>query len=278
MKLGLSTLLFPGNSVEESVELVAKLGVSHLEVIYDMPHFPLGLDVERLRGLRELIDSHGLGVTVHASFWDLNPMSHHPALRDLTRAQVGEGISACDILGGSVVTVHPGRCWFRENEEIFERAKRWYKEFIAGCSRQAQELGIRLAIETGAYHADYPRTIEEFGELVEDLEGLGVTLDVGHVYLGAKMGENPSPQDAVIETIGEAKNWLVNVHLHDNHGFGDEHLVPGRGEIDFERVLGALKGSNYDGPLVLEPWNPSDPLVAAREGLEHIKSLLGSEA
>jgi len=274
MKLGLSTLLFPEKPVEETVEVVAKLGVQHLEVIRDMPHFNPKLDIGRLEKLRELINSHELGTTVHASFWDLNPMSHYSMLRDLATSQTKDCIRACDILGGSVVTVHPGRCWFKENGELFNKAKNWYKNFIVECSELAQELGVTLAVESGIYHADYPRTTEEFKEMAEDFENLGVTLDVGHVYLSAAMEGKPSPQRSIIEAIQEVRNRLANVHLHDNHGTRDEHLSPGRGEIDFEQVLSALKESNYDGPLTLEPWNPSGPLEAATEALGYIRALL----
>jgi len=274
MKLGLSSLLFPEKPVEETVEVLSKLRVQHFEVIRDMPHFTPGLDVSRLKKLRELIDSHGLGATVHASFWDLNPMSHYPVLRELAISQTKDCIRACDILGGSVVTVHPGRCWFKKNGELFNKAKNWYKNFIVECSELAQELGVTLAVESGTHHADYPRTTGEFEEVAKDLEDLGVTLDVGHVYLSAAMEGKPSPQRSIIEAIQEVKDRLTNVHLHDNHGTRDEHLPPGRGEINFEQVLGALRESNYDGPLTLEPWNPSAPLEAATEALGHIRALL----
>jgi sugar phosphate isomerase/epimerase len=274
MKLGLSSLLFPGKPVEEVVEAVAKLGFQYLEVIRDMPHFTPGLDVSRLKKLRELIDSHGLGATVHASFWDLNPMSHYPVLRELAISQTKDCIRACDALGGDVITVHPGRCWFKENGELFNKAKNWYKKFIAECLELSRELGITLAVESGSYHADYPHATEEFEEVAKGLEGLGVTLDVGHVYISATAEGKPSPQRSIIEAIQEMKSRLANVHLHDNHGTRDEHLPPGRGEINFEQVLGALKESNYNGPLTLEPWNPSAPLEAATEALGHIRALL----
>ena len=42
------------------------------------------------------------------------------------------------------------------------------------------------------------------------------------------------------------------VHLHDNHGERDEHLLPGDGTIDWPYVLGQLKKNGYEGPLTLE--------------------------
>jgi len=79
MKLGLSALLFPKASVEEVIKFSAKLGAECVEIIYDVPHFQPDYDQRKLSGIKELLDAHGLGVSVHGSFWDLNPASHHHA-------------------------------------------------------------------------------------------------------------------------------------------------------------------------------------------------------
>ena len=34
---------------------------------------------------------------------------------------------------------------------------------------------------------------------------------------------------------------VVSCHLHDNHGFRDEHQLPGRGNIDWKHIVGLLK-------------------------------------
>jgi hypothetical protein len=41
---------------------------------------------------------------------------------------------------------------------------------------------------------------------------------------------------------------LRMVHAHDNHGNGDEHLAPGTGDIDWNRVLSELDPTNLEGP------------------------------
>lgn len=42
------------------------------------------------------------------------------------------------------------------------------------------------------------------------------------------------------------------VHLHDNFGSEDEHLLPADGTLSWDRVLKKLKTSGYRGPLTLE--------------------------
>jgi len=275
MKIGISSLLFPRSPPREIVRTVAELGASSVEFIFDIPHFPPGFNVRRLEKLRSWIDQHGLEVTVHGSFWDLNPMSHHCALRKLTTSQIKKSIRACEILGGRIVTVHPGRCWVKVDENLFKTGRTQYLDFIGECSEYASEREITLAIETGSRDVDYPHTLGEIEELAEEIDNLGVTLDVGHVYLSAvKEGMSP-PERRITEAIREVKKWLVNVHIHDNRGFEDEHLVPGDGKIPFPEVLKELKKASYSGALTLELWNPFDPLPAARRAIEYLKSLLG---
>jgi len=42
-----------------------------------------------------------------------------------------------------------------------------------------------------------------------------------------------------------------HIHLHDNHGFSDEHLALGEGTIDWELVGSAVK-TGYSGVTVVE--------------------------
>lgn len=58
------------------------------------------------------------------------------------------------------------------------------------------------------------------------------------------------------------------LHLHDNrHGDFRDHRAPGRGIIEFPRLMRALDGIGFRGPMVLEFEEP-DMLDALREGRE----------
>lgn len=277
MKLGLSSLLFPKDPIEKAIEISADLGFKCVELVHDMPHFPPHHDVERLKRLRELMDSHELEALIHACLWDLNPMSHYPVIRELTTAGTKRGIDACHLLGGKIVTTHPGRCQFEEDKRHFERAKDWFRDYVRECQDYAKERGVTLAVETIPFSAMYPRTTEELVKLTEDFDGLEVTLDVGHSYLAARKDEETDPEGGIVRVIEKVKDRLVNVHLHDNRGTRDEHLAPGKGSIDLPRVVKALRDSNYSGPIILELWNPTDPLKTANEGLEYVKTRLRLE-
>ena len=45
---------------------------------------------------------------------------------------------------------------------------------------------------------------------------------------------------------------LITLHIHDNHGERDEHLLPGLGEIRWPEVLDALRDVDYPGVFMYE--------------------------
>ena len=48
------------------------------------------------------------------------------------------------------------------------------------------------------------------------------------------------------------RNKLICVHLHDNNGLYDQHLIPFTGNIDWKLLAKSLKEIGYSGPLTSE--------------------------
>lgn len=128
----------------------------------------------------------------------------------------------------------------------------------------AAESGVRVAVEVIPNALSTPDALVR---LIEDeLEGLdvGVCLDYGHANLMGDLAE-------AIETVS---GHLWTTHVHDNKGREDEHLVPFMGSIDWGIAMMETQKIGYDGVLMLEVANSSDPLdvlnrsAAARERLE----------
>lgn len=81
---------------------------------------------------------------------------------------------------------------------------------------------------------------------------LGVCFDSGHANLketGQAFPESDtltSWNNAGLEVCWEHDivetlcPYIVNCHIHDNHGAADEHLLPGAGNIDWKRIVSVL--------------------------------------
>lgn len=127
-------------------------------------------------------------------------------------------------------------CW--------EQATKSIKELLP----LAVELDVNIAFENVWNKFLYsPVEMKQFIEQF-DSEKIGCYFDVGNCML------NGFPQDW-IEVLGNKikavhfKNWKGKDCGGGLHGFGDDLLD---GDVEFDKVLGALKKINYDGPISIE--------------------------
>jgi len=274
VKIGLSSLLFVHNSIEEAIRISSEVGAGCIEIIYDVPHFPPDYDQHKLSALRELLETYGLGVSVHASFWDLNPASHHRELWELSLNQIKRSIDACRSLGGEITVVHFGKCPVPE-AKLLEGAKQRYREFLGQCLPYAQDRGVTLAIENaGRILHSYPPTIQELKQLVLELEGAKVTFDIGHANLTERRGGKGTTEAMIAEHIRDMRRQIVHLHMHDNQGRVDDHLPPGDGKINFKPIVEAIREIKYNGFVIAEFWDPQHPLETAQRGIGRLKKLL----
>jgi len=138
---------------------------------------------------------------------------------------------------------------------------------IRRLAEYAVERGVRLALENSddaIWLLD--RVLEEVGDDPE-ATNLGICIDTGHANMSHDAGREP-----VANYLERYAGQLEHVHLHDNHGVTDEHLVPGDGTIDWPRVLRTLKEIEFGGTAVLEV-HPAGLSIAEgiQRGLEDLK-------
>ena len=81
-------------------------------------------------------------------------------------------------------------------------------------------------------------------EIAEKL--IGVTWDVGHIYMLRKHGY--TDEDIRKEAKKIAK-YVKHVHLTDNFGFEDSHLPPGEGSVNIKEQLEEIKKALSKGDL-----------------------------
>ena len=100
-------------------------------------------------------------------------------------------------------------------------------------------------------------------------EQIGICLDTGHLNLVAE-----KDQAHFIRTAGK---YLKALHLADNDGSGDQHLMPSAlGQVDFEAVFREAKKIGYDSIYNYEvPGERYIPLELRGYKLEYIKMLSG---
>jgi len=107
----------------------------------------------------------------------------------------------------------------------------------------ALNKGIHLCIE------NLSESCRDFLPLFQQIEGLSMTLDMGH-------GELLSKTNTAYGFITTCFDRIKHVHIHDNAGGNspadDLHLPLGEGRIDFSSILLDLTGKGYDNTITLE--------------------------
>jgi sugar phosphate isomerase/epimerase len=106
----------------------------------------------------------------------------------------------------------------------------------------AQRVGVTLALELIPNPLSVATRLVRWLEDDLDLGRAGICLDVGHAHI---VGD-------VMEAVETCSGHIVTTHLHDNGGTRDDHLIPGKGTIDWDGTMMAFQKVGYDGMQVFE--------------------------
>jgi sugar phosphate isomerase/epimerase len=137
---------------------------------------------------------------------------------------------------------------------------------LEALSPAAQRYGVKLAVEVIPNELSTPSALVEMIESEIDAE-LGICMDVGHARL---MGD-------VVDAIETCSGHVITTHLHDNRGRTDDHLVPGKGVIDWDAAMLAFQKVGYDGAWIFELAIAADRrpvLEVAAKARERLEALL----
>jgi sugar phosphate isomerase/epimerase len=118
---------------------------------------------------------------------------------------------------------------------------------LGALNEHAAGVGVALALEVMPNRLSSPDALRSTIDQSE-LEGASVCLDLGHAHL---MGD-------VVDAVETLSGYLSVIHVHDNRGRQDDHLMPFDGTIDWDRTLLALQKVGCDGPLVFELASAED--------------------
>lgn len=214
----------------------------------------------RIKRIKDILSTYNISTSIHAPYFSEAPNYPHELvvdtanLNDTQERLINESIMIAEELGSKVVVIHPGR--------INGDKKRSFENMISNLSRItkfAQDRNVILGLENKE-GTDPKNLCISASELVEAIErtgssNLGATLDIGHANLTCS-----GNQEKLRQFLKMMKDLVVHVHVHDNTGslteqyWGDLHMAPGNGTIDFS-VLNEL---DFNGVYNLEVFSIED--------------------
>jgi len=249
---------------EKAVELIAKAGFDAWDFsMFEMAHYdwnsgkviggnthPLAGNnaVEFAKKLKKIGEDNGIVCNQsHAPF---------PSCCREIRDMFKKSIELTAIAGGRICVIHPDN-----NKSVAENAE-MYRELLPF----AKEHDVKIATENmwnwtndqaSAAACSNEVNFKEHLDAVND-DYFVACVDIGHAEM---KGLNTSAEK-MITALGSKVQCL---HIHDNDLWHDRHQIPFSMNIDFGKVVGALKSIGYDGYLTLE----ADSYIRSAGCMEH---------
>ena len=255
MRVGLSTWSLLGMDVCAAVKSIGDAGIDYVELWGEVPHaYP---DWADRKALQDALSAYDMLVTAHAPFTDLNPADPFQPVKEAVSETLESFVEFSASLGARMVTVHPGSV---HNEAMVQRAE---GDAVSTLKRMVKAAGGRLQVNvenqttsSSKYHYPLASTPESLYSILDKVPGSRCTLDTGHAHAS---GQDPA---AIAKRLGAA---LTEIHLTDNSGGTDDHLIPGRGTAPLDALLEAAAGRDMLICLELNPhiYAPEEVLGAA---------------
>lgn len=275
MKLGFLTAALPDNTLEQAAKWGAESGFEAIEIACWPPgkatrryagvsHIDVNeLDEAKAKEIRTMLDGYGL--TISSLAYYPNPLHPEAEHREMVINHLKKVIEAAEMLEVPIVGTFIGK----DKDKTVPQNLEDYAKVWPPIVKFAKDHGIKIAIENcpmlfsydewpgGNNLAASPAIWRQMWEIIPD-DNFGLNLDPSHLILQMIDYER---------VIKEFSDKLFHVHAKDLHvdrdglynngvlaqGMGWQiPRLPGLGDVDWAKFIGALKSVGYDYVVSIE--------------------------
>ncbi|WP_288331774.1 sugar phosphate isomerase/epimerase family protein [uncultured Alistipes sp.] len=193
--------------------------------------------------------------SVHLPFTRKSPndlSDNRPEWREATLKNWIEILDRATRLGKfRVVVMHPSSEAQISDGERPQRLENLREMLLRFIPLVKERYGAVVAVE------DLPRgclgnSSADFDWLAANVPGFKICYDTNHL-----LGEESHAFAARFAP------YIVNIHVSDYDGVDERHWMPGRGIVEWPKVIDILTRSGYDGPFMYEVTPHNDPRGSA---------------
>lgn len=180
-----------------------------------------------------------------------NPLSENQnSVDELIRATI-RSIDVCGILGIPNIVVHAGERKRITKKEFFEKNKEFFEKLFPAMERNNVNVLCENSTQKNMEDMYFTNTGADMKEFVEYVNHplFHACWDTGH-------GNCEGSQYNEITAIGSE---LYALHINDNRGGADEHILPYFGTMNLDEIMNALIDVGYDGYFTFEACSALRP-------------------
>ncbi|MBI2135908.1 sugar phosphate isomerase/epimerase [Candidatus Woesearchaeota archaeon] len=275
MKIGaiMAVAILPEEKWEKEFEFFAENKFEYTELMCDYPRFaPQLVNSGQIKKIKELSQSYDVGLIMHAPFTHVNLSDDVKLFADFGIKEMQASIKLAERLEIDMMTVHGPYQSF----DIDSILPKFIRNFVP-ILNDAKKANVMLCFEN--MPADCPqlpqkqehyilaaKKLLEAGDFTNTLK---MTFDIGHANT---VCEPVKYYSDVVNALG--KDFVQDMHIHDNHGKYDEHNAIGEGNIDFTGFLKLLNRLNYKGYFTLELDVLGESFDKRLAGIKAIRKML----
>lgn len=251
MKVGMNLLLWSGSITAEHFPIIGKIRAAGFDGV-EIPLF--GGDAAQYKGLRAELDKQGLACsTVTVMTEDANPISPDASVRKAAVERLKWAVEMNHILGSYAMVgpYHSPLGVFSGGGPTADEKGR-AAEVLRQAAEFAKQANLTLAIEyLNRFECYFLTTAADAAALVKSVNhpNFRCMYDTFHAHIEEKS------QAAGVAAV---KDVFAHVHISEN-----DRGVPGTGQVRWDEAFQAIKGSGYDGWLVIEAFGRALPDLAA---------------
>ena len=261
MEIGATSTLFNAcdNKAIDVVQKFSSLGFDYIELVSRTPKL---VDT---RKMIKALKQHNITVNSVCAWCDYrvqNPAHENPYVRKAYIDYLKDLVDLASNLKAKHIVTSAGVISGMSRAEAYQ--------YCAECLREIGDYAlpsdVRIAVEAiNRFITNFINKTDQALELVKRVNQpiVGITLDTFHMNIEERSNE---------ESIRKADKSLFHLHFADNN-----RLAPGLGNIDFKKIINALKTIDYAGNICLEIQALTDPMKEAEIGLNFVRRLTSSE-
>src|ERR671914_533099 len=278
IKLAFSTNAFKRYSLEDSIIEIAKVGYSGVEILCDIPHAyaPTFTD-DQVRSLKKTLASSNMQIS-NLNAFTLYAIgdTYHPSWiedsREMRIEHTVECIRLAKKIGAKHLSTEPGGpvppSSLRQKYQDISGFEKIFLDGVIRVAKMAEDEDVKVLIEPEpCLLIENSRQFKSFMTKIINLKSIRLNFDISHFYC---VNEDPA------KVVYELSDYIEHFHLADiAHSRIHNHLIPGRGSINFRSVFDAMDDIGYRGFVTVELYPYQDnPVYAAKEVYSYLCSIM----